>query len=332
MIGDLVRRTGAHARLDKAVELLLELEKIAPNRKREESTPRSPRSGPRADEDDQAWSGPEAVEISNSKDRRVERLAERYVDMQRIADAIASYERVIELDRDYKATFALAALYIQYEPGQPRRRPLPPHPQGLDRRRDRSTAGRASIDLEEMTGTLGDLEKVRSRPVASLAHKPVYRKILVELYLRYVHVWSTRLRHGDARGAARRRARELDRLGQHGLKPLLEALNDDKDVTQQRGRGRGARPPRQPRRRGAAGPARRATKPRSTTRSRRIGTLRQSLDWEVRVEALVAAGRLGDSGAARPQVLALAKHDEVAMREAAVFTIGRTRDRARSRR
>jgi len=59
---------------------------------------------------------------------------------------------------------------------------------------------------------------------------------------------------------------------------------------------------------------------------RRIGTLPESLDREVRVDALVAAGRLGDAKVL-DDVLPLMDHQESAMREAATFTLGRSGDK-----
>jgi HEAT repeat protein len=59
---------------------------------------------------------------------------------------------------------------------------------------------------------------------------------------------------------------------------------------------------------------------------RRLGTLQESLDREVRVDALVAAGRLGDP-AVIGDVLPLMDHQEIAMREAATFAIGRSGDK-----
>jgi HEAT repeat protein len=61
------------------------------------------------------------------------------------------------------------------------------------------------------------------------------------------------------------------------------------------------------------------------TRSR-IGTLRPLLDWDVRVDALVAAGRLGDPRTI-PDLIELTAHREGAMREAATFALGMTGDR-----
>jgi HEAT repeat protein len=60
--------------------------------------------------------------------------------------------------------------------------------------------------------------------------------------------------------------------------------------------------------------------------ARRIGTLQESLDREVRVDALVAAGRLGDPRVLE-DVLPLMDHPELTMKEAATFTLGRSGDR-----
>ena len=156
-----------------------------------------------------------------------------------------------------------------------------------------------------------------------MAHKPIYRRVLVELYLRYVPRLVERERHGtdEVRKAARA---ELTRIGGHGLQPLLEALRDEKDVEPAARRRRGARPPRQQGRRRAARPH--GAPGAAEGRAAHIGTLHESLDREVRVDALVAAGRLGD-----PKVLAdvlpLMDHPEIAMREAATFTLGRSGDK-----
>ncbi len=252
-----------------------------------------------------------------------ERLAERYVEMQRFDEAITAYEAVLALDpRNTKSQFALAQLYVQT--GKPQR--------AAEILRDilrTSTnediigrAGRDAIVLEEMTFSLGELEKVLSPLSFIMAHKPVFRHVLVDLYLRYVPWLVDRERHGTAEVRTSAQA-ELARIGGHGLQPLLEALRDEKDPTQQRvavavlghlGN------------KGAAAPLVHMAKQEPPKDTRRIGTLQESIDREVRVDALVAAGRLGDPKVL-DDVLPLVDHDEVSMREAAVFTIGRTADR-----
>src|SRR5258708_589318 len=156
-------------------------------------------------------------------------------------------------------------------------------------------AGHQAIDLEEMTDTLGELEKVVAPLSFMMAHKPIYRRVLVDLYLRYVPRLVSRVRHGndEVRKAARA---ELDRIGAHGLRPLLEALRDDKDQTQQR---TAVQVLGHLGNKGAAAPLVHMARQDPPKETRRIGSLVESPDREVRVEALVAAGRLGD-----PAVLA----------------------------
>src|SRR3954465_10795758 len=220
------------------------------------------------------------------------RNAGGYAEMQQFPEAIAAYEKTVQLDpHNSKAGFALAQLYVQG--GQPMKaaellRKV------LRTSSDEETighAGRQAIDLEEMTDTLGELEKVLSPLSFMMAHKPIYRRVLVELYLRYVPRLVERERHGtdDVKKAARA---ELTRIGGHGLQPLLEALRDEKDASQQRvavavlghlGN------------KGAAQPlVRMARQEPAKDTSRHIGTLRENIDLQVRVAALIAAGRLGD--------------------------------------
>jgi len=60
--------------------------------------------------------------------------------------------------------------------------------------------------------------------------------------------------------------------------------------------------------------------------ARRVGTFQENPDRDVRVDALVAAGRLGDP-AVLDDVLPLMEHQEGTMREAAIFTLGRSGDK-----
>ncbi|MCA9676893.1 MAG: tetratricopeptide repeat protein, partial [Myxococcales bacterium] len=325
VISDLVKAYRATREFDKAVALLLELEQLAPHRKREIYSQIAEIKTDALQDDEAIEWAKKAVELSNSKDPVAwERLAERYVDMHRNDDAIAAYEKTLELDRrNFKAAFALAELYAPIQPmkaAELYRRIL------KDATDDETLvkAGREAMQIEEATGTLGELERVIAPLAFQMAHKPVYRRILVDLDFRLVRRLVDVMRHGDADARAGARA-ELDRLGQHSLKPMLEALNDDRDVVQQRNAVKALGHLGNP---GAAAPLIRLakTEPKGDDAIKKIGTLQQSLDWEVRVEALVSAGRLG-SPTVLADVLPLAGHAEVAMREAAVFTIGRTHDK-----
>jgi tetratricopeptide (TPR) repeat protein len=323
LVNDLVKEYRKERKYDEAVALLLDLAKKNPAMERQVYQQISEiKTEARKDDEAIEWAQ-KALSKNPTDPSAYERLGERYVEMQRFTEAIAAYEKTVQLDpRNSKAAFALSQLYVQTG--------TPLKATELLRNVLRSTndddvverAGTQAIDLEEMTDTLGELEKVVSPLSFMMAHKPVYRRVLVKLYLRYVPRLVERSRHGteDVRKAARL---ELDRVGARGLRPLLEALRDEKDVAQQRiavqvlghlGN------------KGAAMPLVHMARQEPPKDQRHIGTLPESLDREVRVDALVAAGRLGDAKVL-DDVLPLMDHQESAMREAATFTLGRSGDK-----
>jgi len=320
---DLVKAYRAQRKFDEAVALLLDIAKKQPSRERDVYQQISEiKTEARQDDEAIEWAQ-KALAKSPSDPTAYERLGERYAQMQRFTDAIAAYEKTVQLDpRNAKAAFALAELYVQTD--------APMKATELYRNVIRTSnnddeIGRAAhlaIDLEELTGTLGELEKVLSPLSFMMSHKPIYRRVLVDLYLRYVPQLDNHLRHGTEEVKKASRA-ELDRIGAHGLRPLLEALRDEKEVAQQRiavqvlgNLGN----------KGAAAPLVHMARQEPPKDQRHIGTLAETLDREVRVEALVAAGRLGDAHVI-DDVLPLMDHSEVAMREAATFTLGRSGDR-----
>ncbi|MCX5741085.1 MAG: HEAT repeat domain-containing protein [Proteobacteria bacterium] len=315
-------------KFDEAVALLLELTKLAPSREREAYTMISAiKTEARKDDEAIEWAQ-KALQKNPTNPQAHEELAERYVEMQRFPEAIAAYEQTVKLDaHNSKAHFALAQLYVQTGTPQKAVELLRAVLRNETNEDILGRAGNAAIDLEEMTDTLGELEKVISPLSFMMAHKPVYRRQLVLLYLRYVPRLVERVRHGNAevRKAA---TTELERIGGLGLQPLLEALRDQKDVNQQRVAvavlghlgNKGAAPPlvriarQEPVRDPIGGP-------------RHVGTLPEPVtDLGLRIDALVAAGRLGDPNVL-VDVLPLADHQELGLRESATFTIGRTGDK-----
>ncbi|HEX4418037.1 MAG TPA: HEAT repeat domain-containing protein [Kofleriaceae bacterium] len=319
---DLVKLYKDQRKFQLAVDTLQELLKIAPAREREiYSMISGIKTEERKDGEAEEWIK-KAVAKSPNDPAVYEHLAENYVAMQRFPDAITAYEKVIALDaHNTKAQFALAQLYVQG--GEPMKAAE------LLRKvvrtaNDEETVGHAArqaIDLEEMTDTLGELEKVLSPLSFMMAHKPIYRRVLVELYLRYVPRLVERETHGSDEVKQAARA-ELVRIGGHGLQPLLEALRDEKEVSQQRvavavlghlGN------------KGAAEPLVHMARV-EPAKDRRVGTFQENTDRDVRVDALVAAGRLGDP-AVLGDVLPLMTNGEAAMREAATFTLGRSGDK-----
>ncbi len=276
----------------------------------------------RLDKESREWRE-KAIALSPNNPSGYEKLAEGYVAMQQFSEAIATYEKVLQRNpHNPKAQFALSQLYIQA--GTPLKatsllRDVLRHSTSEE---EIGRAAREAIALEEMTDSLGELEKVLSPLAFMMAHKPVYRRVLVDLYLRYVPRLVEREKHGtdEVKKAARA---ELVRVGGHGLQPLLEALRDEKEATQQRvavavlghlGN------------KGAAAPLVHMARQEPQRDTRYIGSLTEALEKEVRVDALIAAGRLGDARVLS-DVLPLMEHPELAMREAATFTLGRSGDK-----
>ncbi len=320
---ELVKVYRRQRKFDQAVALLLELVKLSPGREREFYT-RIAEIKTDARQDDQAiLYVQKALEKSPNDPLAHMRLAERYEAMQdehSLEKAMEAYEKTIELDpHNFAAYFKLARLYQRENATHLKAAKL--YRTILERATDNEVlenAGHKAINLEELTGTLGDLEKVVSPLAFTFGHKKVYRRILVELYGRYVPTLVARVRAGGDEGSEA--AAELLRLGKRGLKPLLEALGDDQYPGQQLiavavlghlGN------------KGAAAPlVRLALKPISGPTTA-IGTLRPVVDIDTRVDALVAAGRLGDPRII-PELIELSRLPERGMREAAIFGLGRT--------
>ena len=319
---DLVKAYRLVRRHDDAIARLLELAKAVPSRERDVYwTVAEIHREAHRDDAAREWEL-KALAKSPRDPSAYLRIAEGYVAVNQFSEAITAYEKVLELDaRNSRAMFELARLY-RVDASQRAAELLRTVLRTSTSDEDIARAGREAIDLEEMTDTLGELEKVLSPLSFMMAHKPVYRRLLVELYLRHVPRLVARERHGTEEVRKATRA-ELARIGGHGLQPLLEALRDEKELAQQRvavsvlgDLGN----------KGAAAPLVLMARTEPSKDARHIGTLAESLEREVRVDALVAAGRLADPRVLG-DVLPLVDHPEIAMREAATYTIGRTGDK-----
>ncbi|MGZ3427955.1 MAG: tetratricopeptide repeat protein, partial [Polyangia bacterium] len=173
-----------------------------------------------------------AVQLGPTDAAATMRLGEVLEKREDLDGAAQAYERALELDdRQWKVYFTLARLRIRS--GQEARaaelyrtvmRRAPDEELVVD-------AARRAIDLEEYLGSLGELERELSPLAYAHADKPVYRNLLIELYDRYGTPLATRaLQPGGADGSVRA---ELTRLGEHGLRPLLDVLVDG-EAQQQR--------------------------------------------------------------------------------------------------
>jgi HEAT repeat protein len=235
------------------------------------------------------------------------KLAELLVQEQRDADARTAYEAAIQLDGiPPEPKFALATLYVRAGESMRAAALLRDIVRTSTNDAVVDRAGREAIDLAEVTATLGELENA----MLPRAARPAHRRLLVELYGRWVPLL-TRL--ANSREPAARH--ELLRIGNAALAPLLAALGDP-DPRQQRTAIAVLAEVGNP----AAAPALVALArggPRAPVASTALDVAN-----ELRSDALVAAGRLGNPtvlGAVQP----LMRHPARNIREAATFAVAR---------
>ncbi|MDB4964797.1 MAG: Tetratricopeptide 2 repeat protein, partial [Myxococcales bacterium] len=169
-----------------------------------------------------------AVQLGPADAAAQVRLGEVLEKREDLDGARVAYERALEIDdRQWKIYFTLARLHLRRGDGE---RAAPLYRTVMRRAPEEEMvidAARRAIDLEEYLGTLGDLERELSPLAYAHADKPVYRNLLIELYDRYGTPLVVRAQAGDASVAA-----DLQRLGEHGLRPLLDVLVDGEPAQQ----------------------------------------------------------------------------------------------------
>ncbi len=153
------------------------------------------------------------------------RLAELYRERQDLEQSVASYRRALELnDRLMSAYFELAEVHLAL--GQPREASelyrgvirVSPDDDLVSR------AGRAALQIHLGDGSLEVLEQELLPLALRSTRRPIFRRLLVELYGPLVSGW-IRAAQGDGVRAAEAQE-NLRGLGTRALKPLLEALAD----------------------------------------------------------------------------------------------------------
>jgi tetratricopeptide (TPR) repeat protein/HEAT repeat protein len=173
-----------------------------------------------------------AVELGPDDAEGHQRLGEMYRERQDVEHAILEFRQALRKnDRLFTVHFQLAELLLNRQDVDEADQLLRQVMRSSPDEQLIARAARLSMQIHLGRGTLESLEK-ELLPIA-LAHpgRPIYRRLLVEIYGALAFPLESKAKSQDREGALARAA--LARLGQRAVKPLLDALGDPRD-TQQR--------------------------------------------------------------------------------------------------
>ncbi len=174
-----------------------------------------------------------AVELNPDDAEGHRRLGELYRSKQDVDHAIAEFRAAIaKNDRLFVVYFELADLLLAKGQSDDADRLFRAVVRASPDQELIARAARLSMQIHLGKPTLGSLEDDLLPLAIGNPQRPIYRRLLVELYGNLTFGLVQRVRHGSDSDA--REAREaLARIGARAVKPLLDALADD-DVSQQR--------------------------------------------------------------------------------------------------
>jgi tetratricopeptide (TPR) repeat protein len=174
-----------------------------------------------------------AVELNPDDAEGHRRLGELYRSKQDFDHAIAEFRAAIaKNERMFPVYFELADLLLARAKSDEADRLFRAVVRGSPDQELVARAARFSMQIHLERSTLETLEGDLLPLAIGNPQKPIYRRLLVELYGNLTYGLVRRVRHGSASDASQ--AREaLGRIGTRAVKPLLDALADD-DVSQQR--------------------------------------------------------------------------------------------------
>jgi cellulose synthase operon protein C len=220
-------------KLADAIEVLKRLVLLEPKRAREYYQRMAEYAAELYRDDDAVAFAARAVELSPEDADGHAKLGRMYRRRQETGKAINELRQaIIKNDRAFAVALELAELLVQQnqmtEADQLLRRVLRASPdEELVAR-----AARLSIQLNLSRGTLESLEREILPLALGNPERPLYRRLLVEVYGALAYPLVHRVRTG-AKDDARAARAELERLGDRAVKPLLDALSDENLAQQQ---------------------------------------------------------------------------------------------------
>jgi tetratricopeptide (TPR) repeat protein len=218
--------------LPGAIEVLEKLASVNPKRAREFYQRMAEYSAELYKDDDAVHYAARAVELSPDDAVGHQKLGELYKRRQDLPRAIHEYRQAIaKNDRLFAVYFELAELLLSTGQAD--------EADKLFRRVVRASpdeelvlrAARMSMQINLGRGSLVSIERELLPLAVGNPQRPVYRRLLVEVYGAMTFPLVQEVRHGapSARASARE---ELGKIGARAVKPLLDALTDDKESQQ----------------------------------------------------------------------------------------------------
>jgi predicted Zn-dependent protease len=220
-------------KLAEAIVVLERLVQLEPKRAREYYQRMAEYAAELYRDDDAVRYAARAVELSPEDAEGHAKLGRMYRRRQESNKAINEFRQaIVKNDRAFSVALELAELLLQEnrmdEADQLLRRVLRASPdEELVAR-----AARLSIQLNLGRGTLESLEREILPLALGNPERPLYRRLLVEVYGALAYPLVHRVRTGSKDDARTAKA-ELERIGDRAVKPLLDALSDERATQQQ---------------------------------------------------------------------------------------------------
>jgi tetratricopeptide (TPR) repeat protein len=220
-------------RIADAIALLEKLAEIEPKRARELYQRMAQYALQIYKDDDAIKYAVRAVELNPDDAEGHRRLGEMYRSKQDTDHAISEFRAAIaKNDRLFVVYFELADLYLSKGQAEEADRLFRAVVRGAPDEELVARAARLSTQINLSKGTLESLEQDLLPLAIGNPGRPIYRRLLVEIYGSLTFGLAARVRHGTPTEADEARA-ALSRIGARAVKPLLDALADP-DVSQQR--------------------------------------------------------------------------------------------------
>jgi cellulose synthase operon protein C len=232
-LGSLERVLGQQRKLREAISVLEKLVQADPKRAREYYQRMAQYAAELYQDDDAVRYAARAVELSPDDADGHKKLGEMYRRRQDTERAISAFRKAISKnDRLFPVYFQLAELLLSTGEIDEADRLLRRVVRAAQDEELVAQAARLSMQINLGRGTLESLEKELLPVALGNPTKPLYRRLLVEIYGALAFPLVHQKKSHDP-AEATKAVTALARIGERAVKPLLDALGDERD-TQQR--------------------------------------------------------------------------------------------------